>query len=748
MLGATGFFTFHHRLDPKDDSSLLLTVIYKPPGDILEGALDELLLSISKRPIHPDAVVFLQPELDREARLESALMRESVQVEWLRLRGRASLLLASMNSATGVVKVKVLERSKPSTVKAVRDALEANLADIIVSGVASVFKPEEVVLLAPPGYAYQKPSGKQEKFFLKPDVALSSSASVAFVGFALFKKLDPKRLSQAKDLRYVYIDTMAIAPVAYALRDLIGLAQNGPAQTMIESFHSYGGMDKVTRPLPRTAICIISASTSMSMHERWIVQKSASADEVVTLLTAAPVPEAFASGALHVIARPSRASSDGPPQLCIRLDGESFMPSLEPAKKVLLSELIHGTKETEVFRALSPTDVFDVWRRPAASGAATRPLYVDGMALVASVDFLEWLDVELLHRVRAATKMILHQDDPGSAELARIIKLKCESQLRMDGLSVVSASQLDKVELDSDAGVLVCAAVIGKGSQLLEISRGLRDMHTGPRLYVVGIQVTETRDEVKSLPPNLQHAKPVKHDFTAYRAVSIGQQLARSFQAEVQQYFPASADLGVLPSRLRDRARALGGVDRVGQLALLPCGPSSTDAMELRPGFAYWPGTYKAGPHHACVLGTVGVLLQRAREDQSIDPDRRLSSSSFRHVLLDPENFARFNDGVIQAALLRNAFPSELDYRMNTAASAYMKAILMRMLSRSGEPAGEGILEFLLAIVLKRLQLDEQHEADVISAAKRPGRNPEIQAAIDYVLKPLDGAQAAQQLPF
>lgn len=746
MLGANGFFVFLHSLDEEEDHCPQMAVVYKPPGPILDGAVEELLQSLSRRPVQPDVVAFIC--VDREDDLDRALDGDGAKSEWLRFRNRASLMRAHFNVKTGGVRVKSFETAKKLIADAFTKQLKEKLTAVIRTGLGSVFQAEEVVLLAPAGYAYQKPSGKREEFFLKPDVALSSSAAVAFVGFALFQKLRPRRLSKAEELRYLFVDTMSIAPVAYALKELITLARGRQIYLMVESFHSYGGMDKVERPLPREAICLISASTSMSMHERWIVDKRASADEVVTLLTALPVTR-YAEGALYAIARPKLATSEGPPQLCIRLDGENFLPSAEPPKKVLLSEPAHKTSDTDILRDLASTGVFDAWRRPAgALGAAPRALFVDGNLLIRDERFLNWLDDELRLRVRAATRVIVHQDDLASKGLAEVIRAKCLSRFPKLKLRVESAAEVENLVLSNADGVLVCAAVAGKGSRLLEVSRALRDKHQGPRLYVVGVQVTETREEIRTLPPNLQHAKPVKHEFTVWKTLAIGCQLGRSFTDELKTYYPSTADPTQVPAPLKLRARLLGQDQSIGKALLLPCGPEAAGALELRPGYAYWGAKYDDGPHHAGVLGTVGVLLQRAREDKSVDAEKRLSSSSFRHVLIDPENFARFNDGVIQAALLRNAFPSELDYRMDNAASSRMKSILLRVLGRSHETAGEGALELLLAIALRRLLLEELHEKEVLQAARAPGRSPAMQECIDFILRPLAGDEAESKLPF
>lgn len=749
MLGAAGFFSFVHSFKSSDDDVRTISFAYKPPGPALKGAVEELILEVSKGPVMPDAIVLLEVLEDGANSISGELALDANELAQTRITGRIPLVHGTLSLTSGKVVAKLLDSSFRRRSSDLLKQVQKQVADWTLSGLQCIFKPEIVALHAPPGYAYQKPSGSRERFFLKPDLALSTSASVAFVALALFLKLFAGRLHRVRDLRSVYLDTMAIAPVAYCLRDLLDLCRPKQAY-LIESFHSYGGMEKVKRPLPGTSICLISASSSMSLQERWLIEKEVGADEVVTLLTVRPVKK-LPEGALLAIDRPTEVASEGPPQLSIHLKGETFLPEQEPAKKVLLSEVVHGSlDEIRHFKDFAGTGVFDVYRRPAAGTQRVRALFVDGLALVGRSEFEEWLRTQLFHRARAATKVIVYQDDPPSKALAGKVAALCSSQLGIKSIQPASATTLHSLQMPSGAGIIICAAVVGKGSRLLEISRALRDRQDCPRLYVVGYQVAEGRDELKTLPSNLKHSKEVAHEFVAFGSAAVGSQLGQSYATEVNAYYPGSARVSGIAPQLTKRAEALGKVDAVGALALLPCGPKTDEALQIRPGFAYWPKKYAAKPYQAEILGTVGVLLQRAREHDKVPEERRLSSSSFRHVLLHPENFTRFNDGVLQAALLRNAYPSEIDYRGDHAASDFMKAVVLRALARATEESGEALLEFLLALALRRLQLADLHLEEVVAEATRAAGRPAIlQRAINFVLRPLTGrGQARQVLPF
>lgn len=749
MRSPPGFFCFEHLETMRDGDIHRLAFAYKQPGPLPVGILDELLVGICKGPNIPDAIVIVAVGGDAGPSILEELRSDISRLARQRIDGRIPLLLGTYDLRSGATRAVLLDSSFKRRKAALEGAAGKNVAGWLSSGVKSVFDASEVVLRAPSGYAYQKPSGARSEYFLKPDLALKSSANAAFVSLALFHRVFAARSSRFKDLQNVFLDTMGIAPVAYGLVDLLKLCGYGGALS-IESFHSYGGFDEVKRPLPGTSLCIISASSSMALHERWMREKGVVESEVLTLLTLS-CAEGRREGALLVVDPPGGATASGPAQLSIRISGETFLPEQEPAKKVLLSDVHHRSDEdVRLFCRLAGKQIFDVFRRPARSLSKVRALFVDGNKLLDEEEFDQWLHEQLLHSAKAASRVVVFQDDSASRALAERVKAYCEGTLGLSEMKLVSASRLALTKLKPDDGTIVCAAVVGKGSQLLEVSRALRDLHNGPRLYLIGFQVAETRGELKTLPANLRHSKTVSYDVARFGAAAIGTQLSSSFEKEMSTYYGKSQDLQRLPGALGQRGGVLGSTGEVAEMALLPAGDAVSGRLRLRAGFAYWAEDYSPQACQAEVLATIAVLLQRAREHDKLPDDRRLSTATYRQVMLDPENFTRFNDGVIQAALLRNAYPSELDYRSDHAASDFMKAVILRLLARATSEAGEAILEFLAALGLKRLQLADGHLAEVMAAAGARGERPlELHRAIIFLLGLKAGRGIAKQkLPF
>jgi hypothetical protein len=79
----------------------------------------------------------------------------------------------------------------------------------------------------------------------------------------------------------------------------------------------------------------------------------------------------------------------------------------------------------------------------------------------------------------------------------------------------------------------------------------------------------------------------------------------------------------------------------------------------------------------------------------------------YGHVLLTPEAFMTFNDGILKASLLRAARKSELMYEVDAGYSARMLEIVLAELAGWRSGTGEALPEILLALATSRLRLRE-----------------------------------------
>jgi hypothetical protein len=138
--------------------------------------------------------------------------------------------------------------------------------------------------------------------------------------------------------------------------------------------------------------------------------------------------------------------------------------------------------------------------------------------------------------------------------------------------------------------------------------------------------------------------------------------------------------------------------------------------LELRKDFAFWPNIeYEANSRYGpWVFAMIAALLQNARENKTLPLDCQLSTEAYQNVVLDPENFYRYNDGMIQAAILRAALPHELDYSCSSQLSYTVKTMLMKFFESINKPQGEAAFEFALALRTERLKIQKKHYDELI----------------------------------
>jgi hypothetical protein len=128
--------------------------------------------------------------------------------------------------------------------------------------------------------------------------------------------------------------------------------------------------------------------------------------------------------------------------------------------------------------------------------------------------------------------------------------------------------------------------------------------------------------------------------------------------------------------------------------------------LELTEGFVYWQAKkaqLESANHEASSYLAIASVVQNAREFEN--NAKRLKSTLYETVVLDPENFLRFNDGILHACLLRSSQSFELDYSMSPDMSSAMREILEKLLVNHAKPYGESAPEFAAALASGHLRL-------------------------------------------
>lgn len=224
-------------------------ICFKAPGAVQPSAWIDLIEEVSKGPEIPDAVIFLYLDSDKKNYLVGK-NDETVVTYLNRFDGRALYfeMLYKVDSGNFIIN-KILKPLNNSIKIEWNKRIKNQMPLIFQAGLDRIFTAEEVVIEAPPGFQFMKHSGgklKKSRCFLRAEQGLTDSSVVSFVALCVWHRiLKSMPLKDLSDIESIYIDTMGIAPVAFALREIFNQnrMKNLP---QIESFHSYGGIDNIT----------------------------------------------------------------------------------------------------------------------------------------------------------------------------------------------------------------------------------------------------------------------------------------------------------------------------------------------------------------------------------------------------------------------------------------------------------------------------------------------------------------------
>lgn len=608
--------------------------------------------------------------------------------------------------------------------QAMLDLFTKHHANMLEVGLDSLFNSNRVLQEAPSGFVFVKPSGDKSTHFLRAEHALASSENVEFLATSLLSRLGPW-LSKKKSapLITIYVDSMAIASLAYVMRELYVKHSEELHAPNVESFHSYVGLKEIPRPIPQSSLCLISASSSMNLARDWIKEMSVKDDEVVVLLTFADAKTA--SKAVFRLAKPMswRSGSELEKDLSLRdlrILGESFDAEEIPIKQVILS-IRHQCKDSAVLvRDSGAENGLRVYGGRSVNGKQPRPLFIDQKILLNSAQLTAWTTKQVEQRIPASTECIIYQDDEFSKKFAQKIQRSLLAVGRKTQLISQGSISKSTVKVPRTSCLVIVGLVIGRGTKLLSISRELRNLHVGARYYLIGIQASESLDQQKRLGENLGWSSSnADVKILRFRSIALGTTAEASFSREAT--LTSTRAMLKKPSSAPEGQRArqlIAGDIGLRENIFLPSTYQKNRWLPLRQDFALWKDfpIYNPGAKHAaCVLAHISGVLQRARESRLLPNELSLNSPSIQQVVIDPETFVRFDDGILRAALLRCAHDSELDYSAHSGLSEQMLTILKNILAHPNSVTGEASLEFALALRIKRLRLTNQHLTELMS---------------------------------
>lgn len=573
----------------------------------------------------------------------------------------------------------------------------------VEQGLKALISANSVVQVAPAGHVFKHPSNTVNKLFIQARELVTSEAELAFAGRCLACALPALR---QPDLMQVYIDSMGI----YSLvREALSFACSSAS---IHSFHSYNEIAKLSPPTEPYAV-VISASTSGGMARRLHEEQGFEADRLITLIDAsrrARTGEVLAS-LDNIDPNIAKQLADGT-ETQIELFGEHFSSKAKPPRAVTLGQM-HAPKTLQLYlKQLGINGAMGLNVMGRGSGVS-RLVCLDSGVVARSQEFEGWLNDEIAWRVPVSIDHLVHADDEGSRILAeQAARMLQGAKGGTAPPAITGYRSLTRDILHDVKGVLVVQAVAGDGGLMREISRDLREYlpPNVPRHFLVAVGMPQTTETWLRLQQFLvKNASPREYGFSSWLTLPIGadgtgtawQAYAKlASEAQLASVSVPGVANAIVEESIQKAANLIQGAFN----GFLPthCGVQ----LKLTDGFVFFGKVFDdrlSQVPTSTTFATVTSVLQAARDLKN--PTHQLRSTGYESVVLAPENFQRFNDNLLQACLLRAAYPSELDYSSSPHLSGLMKEFLIKLFARRDHPYGAAVLEFAAALASGRLRL-------------------------------------------
>jgi len=717
-----GFFAFSWPAKSEQMALRALT-LFKTPGAVAPEEIAAAVEEAAKGATQPD-VILIQFFWYDTAWVNT--LKSSQRIEEIKERlGSSTSVLLVQSQKNNSHKISEINRGFID----LRSIIQSQISSSIKHGLQTLFDAKIVVSKAPKGFSFRKPSGDLSTYFIHAQNALTDSDHVAFLAYCLLPYFADRSIKSGKEIRTIYIDSMSIASVAFTIKEIYTHIEPS-GNPRIVSFHSHDGIKKTPKPLRRESLCLISASSSMRLHQDWLKYSKCDEEEVVTLITFSDADNA--DKALFKLPPSEKGPKLPADEIVgeIQIFGEHFSASQIHPKKVEFFKVSRDIDSTNFAEENISGKFLHLDTAQKSRTKKRRSLYIEGGQLLRTAAFKEWVRHQLRNGLPPRLFAIIVQDDVDSLLFGRWVRKLLNKEFNLKDISIFNAAKAasEIKQANSEFGLLILATQIGKGTELLSLSRDLRGLHNGPRQYLVGAQITPLKNDIISLKKNIEFSSiKATIKLSVFRACAIGHHLENSFNAE-KNFFKKFRSVKKIPEIIKRTSPSFKKENPT--LRLLPSKEDLESDLTLRKDFAFWTeNSYAEGSEHqAAVFLTVAGMLQRAREDESLKGNLRLSQTVIGPVVLDPTNFFRYNDGLIQAAFLRCASPAELDYTCDVELSRQLKDFVVKVVEHINDDFGEAALEFLLAVVIGRLSIRSDHLSYLQSVVKRKskelGRKP------------------------
>lgn len=624
------------------------------------------------------------------------------------------------------------------------------LDKVIQDGLITIFK-RRGGLIEAKGNAHHFvfPSGKHCNKFLRTGNILLHSCEIYFIAFKLLAKYNEEYHQQ------IYCDTSSINTLAFALLELKRkLVGSGYKMIPIESFSSYKGIFSKKTTFFNNSLILVSSSTSGNIIDKITQHHPNVSISNITILYFLGRYSDYTKNKSNIICNLTKSEENKhglqyydtytekdciyckEGSYAVEVKGDVFLLE-KPKVNLVTLKVTDAPKKLSAFVKqfksvkVNHDNVFKVNYKENLSPTIKYEIYIDIHHVLCNLEvkeknmypeFKSKLFNFINQYIPSNAKYLITLPDEGSEKLADIILTQIAPNYATDKLPViVKFDDVPKKIKDTkiEGAAVIVASCIANGKNLLFLSRSLRAFDKLRLIYFVGLARTGNEEYLNALKANLKQGVYGKETNTFIEVESFfcnkdSKQTSwlkeKDFLLDLIEEIDGE-NLQKAVDLFRSRIKLIDESisNKVKGLANSLFYPSTSgNELKLRKSFAFFSfSNYEDDVSQADVYFTINTVFNSLRN--SHDYEHCLHQTEFVRNMIDPHNFNRFNDGVIQACILRSAAAVELAYHIDDEASSEMKGILEKIIEQHDSPQGEGLIEFLYAIAIGKLTLKKEH---------------------------------------
>ncbi|WP_339680454.1 hypothetical protein [Cyclobacterium marinum] len=618
-------------------------------------------------------------------------------------------------------------------------------SQLLRSGATIIFKDNGGLVESTPDHHFVFPSNKHCSKFIRTGNVLIHQTEIFFLAIQLLKHFENRNV--------IYCDTSSINVLPYAVFEILRRFNISFECPTVNSFESYEVFESDTDSFPPDSLVLISSSTSGNIIDRILKEKRAEKSQIKVIYFLGPIDK-YLNHSANIICNLTKNESFpmgeiefdtfdnlDKCELCqnnsrpIHIRSDVFLtvqPKIEKHLLTVRPEYVprHISPFLQRFRGYSSKDsVIRVFYK-GNNANADYEIYFDFFNLIKNIGKFEKFENSLNRHIDkyipANTKYLLYLPDIGSEKLVEYILSKIQSSIKPIPIKLETGFT-DKIT-ENNGSVVIVASCITTGKKFLQISRLMRNRENLNLIYFVGIYRPVNDNFSKDLINDLKKGKDKSDErpFVAVETINCSiQQVGTSWEEEQVFLRNLFGDLDEEKNKelhdfVNNRLEILRkNKDTNGLTDNVFLKQYNGKKLCLRKNFAFWSfNDYsKENVSQSEVYFTISAIITNL-ENNDINSHPSLKQTNYVRNILSPRNFHRFNDGIIQAALLRCGKTEYFSYNLDNESSLKMKEFLLSIIENYDSEDGEALLEFILAIGLKKLKLRNEELREVMAKAK------------------------------